>query len=102
MTRRSRRYPAKVLSDQDLADDIAMSKSTMASVQAQLINTEPALKDLGLIINVSKREYMTVNCNYQPSRQVYNDPTNHVTGFTCLGSKMASAASDLKRRKALA
>ena len=36
------------------------------------------------------------------SLQVYGDPFNHVTDFKYLGSKLASAASDLKRRKALA
>ena len=45
---------------------------------------------------------MTANCNPQPSLQVYGEPINHVTDFKYLGSKMVSAASDLKRCKALA
>ena len=46
--------------------------------------------------------YMNANCNPQLSLQVYCDPINHVTDFKYLDSKMASAASNLKRRKAFA
>ena len=77
----------------------------MARAQAQLTSTASAAKDLGLIISVSKTEYVTANCNpslHFKSLQVYGDPINHVSGFKYLGFKMASAASDLKRRKALA
>ena len=45
---------------------------------------------------------MTVNCHPHPTLQVYGESINHVTDFRYLGSKMASAASDFKRRKALA
>ena len=38
-------------------------ESTMAWAQAQLTSTASAAKDLGLIISVSKTEYMTENCN---------------------------------------
>ena len=100
--RRSRRYPAKILNDLDFAHDIALLESSIPKAQAQLTHTAEAAKDLGLIISVLKTEYMTANCNPQPSLQVYGEPINHVTDFKYLGSKMASAASDLKRRKALA
>ena len=45
---------------------------------------------------------MTVNCHPQPSLQVHGEPIDHVTDFRYIGSKMAFAASDLKRCKALA
>ena len=38
----------------------------------------------------------------KPSLQIYGEPVNHVTDFKYLGSKMASAASDFKRRKSVA
>ena len=44
--RRSRRYPAKVINDLDFADDIALLKSTMSRVQAQLNRTATAAKEL--------------------------------------------------------
>ena len=76
------------------------TEKNIAARQAKLTSTASAAKDLGLI--VFPRQSSTANCNPQPSLQVYGDPINHVTGFIYLGSKMASAASDLKRRKALA
>ena len=100
--RRSRRYPVKVLNDLDFADDIALLESTIPRAQAQLTSTAAAAKVLGLIISVPKTEYMTVNCHPHPTLQVYGESINHVTDFRYLGSKMASAASDFKRRKALA
>ena len=100
--RRSRRYPATVLNDLDFADDIALLETIIPQAQVQLNGTAAAAGKLGLIINVPKTEFMTKNCNPHPTLHVYGEPINHVTDFKYLGSKMASAASDLKRRKALA
>ena len=82
--RRSRRHQAKVLSDLDFADDIALLESSISRAQAQLNSTAAAAKDLGLIISVPKTEYMTANCHPQPSLQVYGEPINHVTDFRYL------------------
>ena len=100
--RRSRQYPAEVLNDLDVADNIALLESTMARAHVQLTSTASAAHDLGLIISVFKKEYMTANCDPQPSLQIYGDSINHLTDFKYLGSKMASAASDLKRHKTFA
>ena len=69
--------------------------------QAQLTYTTEAAKNLDLIISIPKTEYITANCHLQPSLQVYGVSINHVADFKYLGSKMASAASDFKRCKAL-
>ena len=45
---------------------------------------------------------MTANCNRHHSLQVYGESIKNVTDFKYLGSKMASAAIYLKRRKVLA
>ena len=45
---------------------------------------------------------MTTHRHPHPTLQVYGTPINHVTDFKYLGSMMASSASDVKRRKALA
>ena len=100
--RHSRRYPVKVLNDLNFADDIALLEFTLLWAQAQLTSTAAAAKDLGLIISVPKTEYMTVNCHSNPTLQVYGESINRVTDFRYLGSKMASASSDFKRRKVLA
>ena len=49
--RRSRRYPAEVLNDLDVADDIGLLESTMARAHAQLTSTASAAHDLGLLIS---------------------------------------------------
>jgi len=100
--RRSRRHPAKVLNDLDFADDIALLDSTIPRAQTQLTRTAEAAAELGLIISVPKTEHMSTNCNPNPPLHVYGDPIKHVPDFRYLGSMMASSASDLKRRKALA
>ena len=100
--RRSRRHPAKSLNDLDFADDIALLESSISRAQAQLTKTAEAAADLGLFISAPKTEYMTVNCNPQPARQVYGAPINHVSDFRYLGSMVVSGSSDLKRRKSLA
>ena len=55
-----------------------------------------------IIISVPKTENKTTNYHPQPSLHVYGEPINHVTDFRYLGFKVASAASDFKRRKLLA
>ena len=100
--RQSRRHPAKFLNDLDFADDIALLESSIPNAQVQLTRTAAAAEHLGLIISVPKTEYMTVNCNPQPSLEVYGQQISHVSDFKYLGSMMASSISDLNRRKALA
>ena len=100
--RQSRRYPAKVLNDLDFADDIALLESLMPRAQSLLTRTADAAAELGLVISAPKTEFMTIHCHPQPPLQVYGTPINNVTDFKYLGSMMASSASDLKRRKALA
>ena len=103
--RQSRRYPAKMLNDLDFADDIArLLESSMSRAQSQLTRTADAAADLGLVISAHKTEFMTINCHPQPQlyMEVYGTSINHMTDFKYLGSMMASSASNLKRRKALA
>ena len=100
--RQSRRYPAKMLNNLDFADDIALLESSMSRAQSQLTRTADAAADLRLVISAPKTEFMTINCHPQPPLQVYGTSINHVTDFKYLDFMMASSASYLKRRKALA
>ena len=77
----SRRYPAKQLNDLDFADDTALLESTALCAQEQINSTTAAAKDLGFIVNISKTEYMTVNCNPHPTLQVYGEPIAHLADF---------------------
>ena len=96
------RYPAKMLNDLDFAEDIARLESSVPRARFQLTRTADATAELGLVISTSKTEFMTIHCHPHPPMKVYETPINHVTDYKYLGSMMASSASDLKRRKALA
>ena len=100
--RKSSRYPAKVLNDLDLADDIALLESSISRAQFQLTRIANAAADLGLVISAPKTEYITINCCPQPPLEIYGSTNNHVQDFKYLGSMMASSSGDLKRRKGLA
>jgi len=100
--RRSRRYPAKLLNDLDFADDISLLESAIPRAQTQLTNTASEADVVGLIINIPKTEYMTVNCGPHTPLKVYGSPIKQVDDFRYLGSMMANSANDFKRRKALA
>ena len=91
-----------MLNDLDFAGDIALLESSMSQAQSQLTRTADAAADLGIAISAPKTEFMIINCHPQPLLQVYGIPINHVSDFKYLSSMMASSASDLKRRKALA
>ena len=59
-----------------------------------------AAKDLGLIISISKTEYMAANCHPHLTLQVFGESINLVH-FKYLCSKLVSVASDLIRHKAV-
>ena len=100
--RASRRYPDKLLNDLDFADDIALLESLTPRSQRQIDRTTECAKDIGLMVNVPKTEYMTRHCDASIPLKVYGEPIQHVTDFKYLGSMMDSSGADLKRRKALA
>eukprot|EP00116_Pleurobrachia_bachei_P001743 sb/3462005/ len=57
--RRSRRYPAKKLTDADYADDLALLADTIDGAQVFLARLEESAASVGLHINGSKTKYMT-------------------------------------------
>ena len=102
--RRRPRHPATFITDTDLADDIALISSRIADAEILLNSLESAANCVGLYLDESKTEYLTIN---------ENEPLNSVktvSGFTLkkvddykyLGSFISSSDKDLKIRKALA
>ena len=102
--RRGPRHPATYLTDTDFADDIALISSTIANAQSLLNSLESAANCVGLYLNESKTEYLTLN---------ESDPTNsintisgialkRVEDYKYLGSYISSSEKDFKVRKALA
>ena len=56
--KRSRRYPAKTITDADYADDIAVLVNTPNQAETQLHSLEWVAAGIGLHVNAHKTEYM--------------------------------------------
>ena len=56
--KRSRRYPAKTITDADYADDIALLANTPNQAETLLHSLERAATGIGLHVNAHKTEYM--------------------------------------------
>ena len=86
---RSRRYPAKTITDADYADDIAILANTPNQVETLLHSLEQAAESFGLHVNAHKTEYMCFN---QTGDIFTLDGTSLklVDMFTYLGSSVSS------------
>ena len=58
---RSRRYPAKTITDTDYADDIVILANTPDQAETLLHSLERAAAGIGLYVNAHKTEYMCYN-----------------------------------------
>ena len=61
--KRSRRYPAKTITDADYADDIALLANTPNQAETLLHSLERAAAGISLHVNAHKIEYMCYNQN---------------------------------------
>ena len=59
--KRSRRHPAKTITDADYADDIAILANTPNQAETHLHSLERSTAGIGLHINAHKTEYMCFN-----------------------------------------
>ena len=95
--KRSRRYPAKTITDADYADDLAIRANTPNQAETLLHSLERAAAGIGLHVNAHKTEYMCYN-------QTGNIPTLDGTSlklvekFTYLGSSISSTEKDIDTR----
>ena len=60
---RSRRYPARTVTDADYPDDIVILANTPAQADSLLLSQEKAAGGVGLHVNAYKTEYMLFNQN---------------------------------------
>ena len=92
--KRSRRYPAKTITDGDYADDIALLANTPNQAETLLHGLERAAAGIGLHVNSHKTEYM---CYKQTGDISTQDRTSLklVDKFTYLGSSVASTEKDI-------
>ena len=93
--RRSRRYPAKTITDADYADDIAILANTPNQAETLLHSLERV--DMGLYVNAHKTEYMCYNKRGDIS-SVDGTPLKLVNKFTYLGSSISSTEKDIDTR----
>ena len=95
--KRSRRYPAKTITDADYADDIVILANTPNQAETLLHSLEWAAAGIGLYVNAHKTEYM---CYNQMGDISTLDGTllKLVDKFTYLGSSVASTEKDIETR----
>ena len=84
---RSRRYPAKTITDADYADDIAILANTPNQAETLLYSLERAAAGIGFHVNAHKTEYMCYNLTGDIST-LDGTPLKLVDKFTYLGSSV--------------
>ena len=95
--KRSRRYPAKIITEADYANDIAILANTPNQAEALLHSLEWAVAGIGLHVNAHKTEYI---CYYQTGDISTLDWTSLklVDNFTYVGSSVSSTEKDIDTR----
>ena len=92
--KRSRRYPAKTITDADYADDIAILANTSNQAETLLHSLERATPGIGFHVNAHKTEYMCYNQTGDISA-LDGTPLKLVDKFTYLGSSVSSTEKDI-------
>ena len=95
--KRSRRYPAKTITDADYADDIALLVDTPNQAETLLHSLERAAAGIGLHVNVHKTEYIRYNQTGDIST-LDGTSLKLVDKFTYLGSSVSSTEKDIDTR----
>ena len=95
--KRSRRYPAKTITDAGYADDIAILANTPDQAETLLHSLERAAASIGLHVNAHKTEYMCYNQTGDIST-LEGTPLKLVDKFTYLGSSVSSTVKNIDTR----
>ena len=95
--KRSRRYPAKTITDADYADNIALLANAPAQVETLLHSLEQAAAGNGLHVNAQKTEYICFNQTGDIST-LNGSSLKLVDKFTYLGSSVSSTETDIDTR----
>ena len=99
--KRSRRYPAKTITDADYADDITLLANTPNQAETLLHSLERAAAGIGLHVNAHKTEFMCFNQKGDIST-LDGTSLKLVDKFTYLGSSVSSTEKDIDTRLAKA
>ena len=95
--KRSRRYPAKTITDADYADVIAILANTPNQAGTLLHSLERATAGIDLHVNAHKTEYMCYNQTCDIST-LDGTPLKLEDKFTYLGSSISSTEKDIDTR----
>ena len=95
--KRSRRYPAKTITDADYTDDIAILANTPNQAEILLHGLERAAAGIGLHVNAHKTEYMCYN-QTGDIPTLDGIPLKLLDKFTYLGSSVSSTEKDIDTR----
>ena len=95
--KRSRRYPAKTITDADYADDIALLANTPNQAETLLHSLERAATGIGLHVNAHKTEFMCFNQKGDIST-LDGTSLKLVDKFTYQGSSVSSTEKDIDTR----
>ena len=95
--KRSRRHPAKTITDADYADDIAILANTPNQTETLLHSLERAAAGIGLHVNAHKTEYTSYN-QAGDITTLDGTPLKLVDKFTYLGSSVSSTEKDIDTR----
>ena len=95
--KRSKRYPAKTITDADYADEIALLANTPNQAETLLHSLERAAAGIGLHVNAHKTEYMRYNHTGEIST-LERTSLKLVEKFTYLGSSVSSTEKDIDTR----
>ena len=95
--KRSRRHPAKTITDADYADDIAILANTPNQAETLLHSLERAAAGIGFHVNAHKMEYMYHNQTGDITTQD-RTPLKLVDKFTYLGSSVPSTEKHIDTR----
>ena len=98
LTKKSRRYPAKIITDADYTDDIVILANTPNQAETILHSLERVAAGIGLHVNAHKTEYMRFNQAGDIST-LEGTSLKLVDKFTYLGSSV-STGKDMRLTKA--
>ena len=95
--KRSRRYPAKTITDANYADDRALLANAPAQAETLLHSLERGVASIGLHVNAHKTEYMCFNQTGDIST-LNGSSLKQVDKFTYVGSSVSSTETDIDTR----
>ena len=90
-------HQAKLVNDIDYAGEMCLLESSIERAQVQLSLTVEPAASLGLLINTSKIEYMTLNCPWNQKLKVRSEALNKGKRLPLTTIHVVSTTSNVRR-----